>query len=294
MLAAPDGRTTRPMPDRVRESVFSMLGDRIKNAAVADLFAGSGAIGLEALSRGARSCLFVERDRGSADALRRNIAKLGVDHRCVLVVGDALGASLPARCPRPLDLAFLDPPYPLVEEPIGWERVKAQASALAALLATDGFLILRTPQPHWIRSPVGTTTEPTSSSAAPTTGVPLPRALRPRKYQRPRVRWEDEPGAERFGAMRRGGARTESRDARNSAGGRPAAARRSPEPPDVEDDDAETGAETDAQVEIVPGSTTQDEGPATERVPADLAIPGCRGPETHVYGKMAVHWYMRA
>jgi 16S rRNA (guanine966-N2)-methyltransferase len=109
-LAAPKGDATRPTADRTREALFSMLASRLgsfEGLAVADLFAGSGALGLEALSRGAASCLFVEQDRAALDALRANVAKLGAtgaDVRAQSVL--ALG---PAR--EPLDLVMMDPPY---------------------------------------------------------------------------------------------------------------------------------------------------------------------------------------
>ncbi|HVJ00089.1 MAG TPA: 16S rRNA (guanine(966)-N(2))-methyltransferase RsmD [Sphingomonas sp.] len=109
-LVAPRGDATRPTSDRTREALFSMLASRLgsfEGLAVADLFAGSGALGLEALSRGAASCLFVEQDRAALDALRANIAKLdarGADVRAqsVLALGPARGA---------LDLVMMDPPY---------------------------------------------------------------------------------------------------------------------------------------------------------------------------------------
>jgi len=109
-LAAPAGDATRPTADRTREALFSMLQSRVgsfEDLAVADLFAGSGALGLEALSRGAASCLFVEQDRAALDALKANIAKLdakGAEVRASSVL--ALG---PARAP--LDLILMDPPY---------------------------------------------------------------------------------------------------------------------------------------------------------------------------------------
>ncbi|MBO9623218.1 MAG: 16S rRNA (guanine(966)-N(2))-methyltransferase RsmD [Sphingomonas sp.] len=109
-LAAPKGDTTRPTADRTREALFSMLASRLgsfEGLAVADLFAGSGALGLEALSRGAASCLFVEQDKAALDALRVNIAKLGAkgaDIRPGSVM--ALGPA-----PKPLDLILMDPPY---------------------------------------------------------------------------------------------------------------------------------------------------------------------------------------
>ncbi|WP_440979965.1 16S rRNA (guanine(966)-N(2))-methyltransferase RsmD [Sphingomonas pseudosanguinis] len=108
-LIAPKGEVTRPTADRTREALFSMLTARLgafDGLAVGDFFAGSGALGIEALSRGAASCLFVEQDRNALDALRANLDKLGAkgDVRATSVM--ALG---PAR--QPLDIILMDPPY---------------------------------------------------------------------------------------------------------------------------------------------------------------------------------------
>lgn len=109
-LAAPKGDATRPTADRTREALFSMLVSRLgglEELRVADLFAGSGALGLEALSRGAAQCIFVEQDRAALDALRANIAKLGAQNAEVRA-GSVL--ALPPT-PTPLDLVMMDPPY---------------------------------------------------------------------------------------------------------------------------------------------------------------------------------------
>jgi 16S rRNA (guanine966-N2)-methyltransferase len=107
-LVAPVGLATRPTSDRAREAVFSMLASRLgsfEGLRVADLFAGSGALGLEALSRGAAHCVFVDKDRAAVEAIRANIAALGA-------AGEVLpGAAEHVRIAGPLDLAFLDPPY---------------------------------------------------------------------------------------------------------------------------------------------------------------------------------------
>jgi 16S rRNA (guanine966-N2)-methyltransferase len=107
-LVAPAGLATRPTSDRAREAVFSMLASRIgsfEGLRVADLFAGSGALGLEALSRGAAHCVFIDRDRAAVEAIRANLAALGAD-------GEVLpGSAEHARIPGPLNLVFLDPPY---------------------------------------------------------------------------------------------------------------------------------------------------------------------------------------
>lgn len=108
-LVTPKGDATRPTADRTREGLFSMLVSRVgsfEGLSVGDFFAGSGALGLEALSRGAASCLFVEQDRAATDAIRANADKFGIrpDIRATSVM--ALG---PAR--EPLDLILMDPPY---------------------------------------------------------------------------------------------------------------------------------------------------------------------------------------
>jgi 16S rRNA (guanine966-N2)-methyltransferase len=113
-LVAPPGEATRPTADRVRQALFDMLlhapwggPDTVEGAHVLDLFAGTGAFGLEALSRGAAHATFVEQDRAALAALRANIAACQAQDRCTVLAIDALAA------PRgePADLVFLDPPY---------------------------------------------------------------------------------------------------------------------------------------------------------------------------------------
>lgn len=109
-IAAPAGEATRPTADRVRETLFSMLVSRLGSfdeLRVADLFAGSGALGLEALSRGAASATFVESDAKAAAVIRRNAEKLGAGDRVRVLGGSALAL---ARA-DPFDLIFVDPPY---------------------------------------------------------------------------------------------------------------------------------------------------------------------------------------
>ena len=110
-LAAPKGEATRPTADRTRETLFSMLASRLgsfEDLAVADLFAGSGALGLEALSRGAGHCLFVENDGSALDTIRANIASLKVRDRATVQAGSVMSLG-PAK--QPHDLILLDPPY---------------------------------------------------------------------------------------------------------------------------------------------------------------------------------------
>ena len=110
-LRAPDGENTRPTADRTRETLFSMLQSRLgsfEDLKVADLFAGSGALGLEALSRGAASCLFVEQNAGAVRAIKDNVASFKATARA-----DVRAASVMTlgAVKEPVDLLLLDPPY---------------------------------------------------------------------------------------------------------------------------------------------------------------------------------------
>jgi 16S rRNA (guanine966-N2)-methyltransferase len=110
-LVAPKGDTTRPTADRTRETLFSMLQSRLgsfEDLKILDLFAGSGALGLEALSRGAASCTFVEQDRDALEALDKNITKLGAKAQCDVRRSSVLSLG-PSR--EGYDLVLLDPPY---------------------------------------------------------------------------------------------------------------------------------------------------------------------------------------
>ncbi len=106
-LAGPKGDATRPMTDRAREALFSSIGAGLAGADVVDLYAGTGSLGLEALSRGAASAVFVERDRKALVALRSNVATVGLGGT---IVADDVARYLDSDC-GPFDLAFVDPPY---------------------------------------------------------------------------------------------------------------------------------------------------------------------------------------
>ena len=115
-IAAPPGEATRPTSDRARQAVFNMLehapwSPALEGRRVIDLFAGSGALGLEALSRGATSCLFVDLAEPSLAAIRANVAAFGVGARARLLRQDAAQLGRLPAGEAPYDLAFLDPPY---------------------------------------------------------------------------------------------------------------------------------------------------------------------------------------
>jgi len=132
-LIAPPGQTTRPMTDRVRESLFSSIAAWIPGSVVVDLYAGTGSMGLEALSRGAEAATFVEQDRAALSALRGNIETVDLGGR--VVAGD-VGAFL-NRASGPFDIAFVDPPY-AVPLPSLLEIMQK----LSPLLTSDGIVIV--------------------------------------------------------------------------------------------------------------------------------------------------------
>jgi 16S rRNA (guanine966-N2)-methyltransferase len=169
-IEAPPGRDTRPTTDRVREAIFNSLGSlgAVEGAQVIDLFAGSGALGLEALSRGARHVTFVERDPRTAGVIRRNVDALGFLDRAEVVTADAL-AWLPGA--PAADLMLCDPPYgfdrwpdlldashaPLVvaesdrgiELADGWElvRTKRYGTTVVTIVARSAPNLPPTPEP---------------------------------------------------------------------------------------------------------------------------------------------------
>jgi 16S rRNA (guanine966-N2)-methyltransferase len=130
-----DEGSVRPTPDRVREAVFSMLLDHLPGARILDLFAGSGAHGFEAISRGAALVKFIERDPRVAAVIKTNIENLGISDSCTLEIGDALKAV--QRSPEELfDIIFVDPPYSLKLD-------ENFFSALKSHCAKEGLVVFR-------------------------------------------------------------------------------------------------------------------------------------------------------
>ena len=134
-LVTPKGTDTRPTGDRVREAAFNLIGP-VTGATVLDLFAGSGAMGLEALSRGAERAVFVESDRDAVRAIEANLDKLGL--RAAVMRGDAVRAlAQEAAAGRRYDLVLVDPPYRMLADLM--PRLQRH---LAAVLAPDGLLVV--------------------------------------------------------------------------------------------------------------------------------------------------------
>ena len=148
-LVAPEGRQTRPTADRTRETLFSMLASRLgsfEGLRVADLYAGSGALGFEALSRGAEHATFVETDRAAVKAIEANSKALGADNR--IAVRAMSATTLPAG--PPFDLVLADPPY---EEGSG--TAVAEAVAKAGWLAPGGWMAVETHRGDAVAPPEG-------------------------------------------------------------------------------------------------------------------------------------------
>ncbi|MBN2447844.1 MAG: 16S rRNA (guanine(966)-N(2))-methyltransferase RsmD, partial [Phycisphaerae bacterium] len=145
-VEAPPGLTTRPITDRVKESLFNILGarygmpGRLPEIDVLDIFAGSGALGIEALSRGARGCVFVERDRHSLAVLRGNITRLRLGDECRVVAENAWTLRVPPARGDGYGLIFVDPPFRDVEDTL---RVVDLLDRLGPRVSADGVVVLR-------------------------------------------------------------------------------------------------------------------------------------------------------
>ena len=137
-IYAPKHADTRPTGDRVREAAFNLIGP-VDEASVLDLYAGSGAMGLEALSRGASSAVFVESDREACRTIQRNLEKLRLD-RATIVCSDAVTAlAQEASAGRRYDLVLVDPPYVMFSD-----LQTSLAAYLPVVLAEDGLLVVET------------------------------------------------------------------------------------------------------------------------------------------------------
>ncbi len=148
LIEAPPGLGTRPMLDRVREAMFSTLGDRFEGAGVLDLFAGTGSLGLEALSRGALLARMVELDGRVVKLLDANVKALGVKDRAHVLAGDAISPAVwkDPTCER-YAVIFFDPPYPMLRDGTSRKRLLEALGRLASeRLAEDGVIVFHAPR----------------------------------------------------------------------------------------------------------------------------------------------------
>lgn len=152
-LKSVPGVATRPTSDKLRETLFDVLGCSVVDSVWYDCFAGSGAVGLEALSRGAAYAVFIERGRAAARVLRSNIAALGLEQRSAVLeqaVAPALARARPAALKRPADFVFLDPPYTAASEYRRVLNLLAFRAGEAELLRPNAMVIAE----HARRSPL--------------------------------------------------------------------------------------------------------------------------------------------
>lgn len=131
------GNDIRPTSDRVREAVFNILGQKLRDARVLDLFAGTGALGLEALSRGAAHAVFVDGAASSCGIIQKNIDRCHMDQQATLIHHDIMGLPFPhTLADTPFDLIFMDPPYDK-----GYIETTLAKAGFIDLLTPDGIII---------------------------------------------------------------------------------------------------------------------------------------------------------
>jgi 16S rRNA (guanine(966)-N(2))-methyltransferase RsmD len=142
-LKSVPGIETRPTPDRLREALFNVLAPRIQDAVFLDAYAGTGAVGIEALSRGAKRCIFVEKNRRAVEAIRDNLAALGLENRAEVYTSKPAPVLERVKA----DIMFLDPPY---------EMEKELEAALAMLGVSGALVIAQHPSRRELPEIVGT------------------------------------------------------------------------------------------------------------------------------------------
>lgn len=186
------GNTTRPITDRVKESLFENIHKRIEGRRVADIFAGTGTIGLEALSRGAESVTFIERDRVALELLKENVATLGCEDETLIWPADVLRCSYHPKGERassftPWGVVFFDPPYKMVPSIIPGKQLWSSLKRLAKedVTTEDVSLVLRVPRraefilpdewhSHWSMTKSGMTVHICGKTASTDTAMDRP------------------------------------------------------------------------------------------------------------------------
>ncbi len=264
----PKGVETRPIPDMVKEALFNLLRGHFEDMGVIDVFSGSGSVGLEAASQGASRVVCVERDRRMVKTLEDNIAMLGCEDRVEVACCDALGPATLSRCPQPLHIAFMDPPYAMVRDAEDWPRIQRQFERLIGMLDETGYAIVRTPWPL---------------------------------YRRELIEDEEEEG----GVGDQKGVKKKKKA--GGKGGGKADGRvdmvmtemiEGEEMVEIDFDDVEgliAGSVAGSAAGLGADKLDEDDGgkPRYETFDISLEMEGALGPETHVYGSTALHIYMR-
>ena len=137
ILVAPKGNETRPTSDKTKETLFNCLMPYIGGASFLDLFAGSGAIGIEALSRGASSCVFAEKSKEACECINKNLATTHLADKAVLEKGDVLGLISKLERKGPFDIIFMDPPFNC-----DLEKAAIKLISQSNILSDDGIIVI--------------------------------------------------------------------------------------------------------------------------------------------------------
>ncbi len=145
-LSSPKGSTTRPIPDKIKGSLFNILAGVIPGSRVLDMYAGTGAIGIEALSRGAQYCIFVENDRSAIQIIRKNLDATRLQDKALVLNYDVFEI-IPylEKNKRAIDLVFASPPYPLIEKDPYRDKLLCLFSSLCShhIIQPEGLILLQ-------------------------------------------------------------------------------------------------------------------------------------------------------
>ncbi|MDR4509713.1 MAG: 16S rRNA (guanine(966)-N(2))-methyltransferase RsmD [Candidatus Brocadiaceae bacterium] len=145
-LNSPKGNSTRPIKNRIKESLFNILSGEIPGSSILDLYAGSGAVGIEALSRGAKSCIFVEKERSAIQVIKRNLESTGLQEKANIIQGDVLGIfPFLEKKGITVNLLLACPPYPLIEKSSYRDKLLIFFSLLSRerIVQPDGTMMLQ-------------------------------------------------------------------------------------------------------------------------------------------------------
>lgn len=145
-LSSVKGSTTRPIPDRIKESLFNILADVVPGSRIIDMYAGTGAIGIEALSRGAKSCIFIENDRTAVHVIKKNLEVTKLQGTAQVLKYDVFEITpYLEKNNIEVDLVFASPPYPLIEKKTYRDKLLTLFSSLCSkhIIRPDGLMMLQ-------------------------------------------------------------------------------------------------------------------------------------------------------